>query len=119
MPCTFGTYAYLAVSWWHRVMPTNGVYLLLFQCFITLKFENLYSRLLFKENVRHPVRTRFSLLGTRIGSLKHLKNHDVQYFKAIIIVALSTRYTASGRHCWAIIWKTLTAEGNNNVCINC
>jgi len=28
----------------------------------------------FKENVRYPVWTRFLILGTRIGSLKRLKN---------------------------------------------
>jgi len=67
-----------------KVLPANGIYRLLLECFITWKFENMH-------------------------------------FRAIIVVALATRYTTSVRHYWAITWKkTLaTEESNNNVCITC
>jgi len=42
MPSTFATNAYLAVSCWYKVVPPNGIYPLLLQCFITSKFESMY-----------------------------------------------------------------------------
>jgi len=42
MPSTFATNAYLTVSCWYKVVPANGIYPLLLQCFITWKFENMY-----------------------------------------------------------------------------